>query len=157
MLSRAGARPPPRPVPAPALRLVPVAGLAGLSPSRSGFDPPGAGVSRPRPAIRLLGPRVLAKRTARPASGRSPLPPCLGPRLSYTLPSPSSRPQPWAAAPSPMPRHGFFSLFGSFGKYRNRTERTDTDFLRYRGFSRTDRYLLRQEPNLCKYTEEPNR
>jgi len=43
------------------------------------------------------------------------------------------------------------SLFGSFGKYRNRTESTDTEFPRYRVSAGTDRYRLTEEPNLYGY------
>ena len=43
------------------------------------------------------------------------------------------------------------SLFGSFGKYRNRTESTDTEFLRYRVSAGTDRYRLTEEQNLYGY------
>ena len=43
------------------------------------------------------------------------------------------------------------SLFGSFGKYRNRTESTDTEFPRYRVSTGTDRYRLTEEPNLYGY------
>ena len=32
------------------------------------------------------------------------------------------------------------NMFGSFGKYRNRTKRTDTELARYRIFLGTDRY-----------------
>ena len=42
------------------------------------------------------------------------------------------------------------SLFGSFGKYRNRTESTDTEFPRYRVSTGTDRYQLTEEPNLSR-------
>ena len=47
------------------------------------------------------------------------------------------------------------SLFGSFGKYRNRTESTDTEFPRYRVSAGPDRYRLTEEPNLYGYTECP--
>jgi len=43
------------------------------------------------------------------------------------------------------------SLFGSFGKYRNRTESTDTEFPRYRVSTGTDRYRLTEKPNLYGY------
>ena len=43
------------------------------------------------------------------------------------------------------------SLFGSFGKYRNRTESTDTEFPWYRVSAGTDRYRLTEEPNLYGY------
>ena len=43
------------------------------------------------------------------------------------------------------------NMFGSFGKYRNRTERTDTELARYRIFSGTDRYQFSHEPNLYEY------
>jgi len=43
------------------------------------------------------------------------------------------------------------SLFGSFGKYQNRTESTDTEFPRYRVSAGTDRYRLTEEPNLYGY------
>jgi hypothetical protein len=42
-------------------------------------------------------------------------------------------------------------MFGSFGKYRNRTERIDTELARYRIFLGTDRYQFSQEPNLSGY------
>jgi len=45
----------------------------------------------------------------------------------------------------------FTCWFGSFGKYRNRTERTDTELRRYRIFCGTDRYRFSLEPNLPRY------
>ena len=44
-----------------------------------------------------------------------------------------------------------YNMFGSFGKYQNRTERTDTKLARYRIFLGTDRYQFSQEPNLSGY------
>jgi hypothetical protein len=45
-----------------------------------------------------------------------------------------------------------------FGKYRNRTEFTDTEFPRYRVSLGTDRYQFPEEPNLHRYRRtEPNR
>jgi len=44
-----------------------------------------------------------------------------------------------------------YNMLGSFGKYRNRNERTDTELARYRIFLGTDRYQFSQEPNLSGY------
>jgi len=43
-----------------------------------------------------------------------------------------------------------------FGKYRNRTEFTDTEFSRYQVFLGTDRYQFLRN-RICNSTEEPNR
>jgi hypothetical protein len=43
------------------------------------------------------------------------------------------------------------SLFSSFGKHRNRTERTEIEFGRFRVFLRTDRYQISEEPNSPRY------
>jgi hypothetical protein len=44
-------------------------------------------------------------------------------------------------------KHDVACLFGTFGKYRNRTERTDNENLRYQFFWGTDRYRVHREPN----------